>query len=64
MKSTISSNDWELTSVADHETKRLRERAIPYGSYSEGAAVRVLITLGFVLLCGFSLLVAFLVVKG
>jgi hypothetical protein len=64
MKPNLARNGWKLTSVAAHETQRLSERAIPYGSYSEDAAVRALIRLGLVLLCGFSLLVAFFVIKG
>ena len=62
MEPKLSADGWKLTSVAVHQTERLSARSIPYGSYSEGTAVRALIILGLTLFCGLSLLAIFAIV--
>jgi hypothetical protein len=35
-----------LTRIANHETRNIRARAIPYGSYTETAAANALVLMG------------------
>jgi hypothetical protein len=50
-----------LTRIANHETRNIRARAIPYGSYTETAAANalVLIGLGVLAVAMFSILIKF-----
>jgi len=43
---------------------RVNGRAIPYGSYTECTAMHALVIAGLTVLCAFSSLVIFLILKG
>ena len=64
MNPNITENGWKFTKVVDHQTMRVNGRAIAYGSYTECTAMRALVIAGLTVLCAFSSLVVFLILKG
>ncbi len=57
MKPNLVENYRYFTKVTPHETKIVRPRAIPYGSYSEGVAMEAMVLMGLALLTGMTVLV-------
>lgn len=49
MEPKLFNNYRHLTMIANHDTRTVHPRAIPYGTYSEGLVARVLVLLGFAL---------------
>ena len=62
MKANTAVTGWKLTDATVNQTNRLHEIATPYGSYTELKAVRALIIVGLMAICGLTLLVALVIV--